>query len=198
MTMQYPVTIEFLGTPGAGTTSLIEGLKWQFMHSSSMSSLRGVTMEDTSKLLPTGIFKKGSKEENRWIDVSTAKKLLEFQEHKKSGRYDIAFIDKGYVNSCFLDYFFEYRGQAISSGISYKNMGIVPPDFAVVLVCTPDQSIKRGETRYTREGLCMYNKALKEFFYTQMPCRNYLLETTHLSKREMVSKIYKVITKELP
>lgn len=195
---QYPLTIEFLGTPKAGCTTLINGIRDEFnkeFHNSDTSFI-GVTMEDVSKLSPYGVFSKESERKNQWVRVATAKKLLEFQEYRKRDCYDLACIDRGYVNSYFTDFLLSRTTRAMPRGIDLKSMGIIPPDLAIVLVCTPSESILRQKCEYTREQLCTYNVALKEFLYTQMPCRNFWIETTHLSQSETLSKVMKVIARE--
>lgn len=187
--MQMPFTIEFMGTPEAGKTSLIHRLTNYL----KTKGLKTFVVQESAELLPS-FFPKGSMEAHYWIRLKTALSLLEIQVSKTN--YDVILIDRGIIDSFFWNNYYATLGKISFETDSlaksfFKSMGIQYPDLVILLRVSIDESLKRrgGEGRLVnRNFLKNFNDKLDEFIKTiQLPI--FELDTTNLTQEEVFKTV---------
>jgi GTPase SAR1 family protein len=89
-----PFTVEFLGTPEAGKTTVINQICRESTNRDKITYVR-----ESAEITPN-YFAKGSMQAHFWMRLTTAKKLLE--KNFSSSADSIILVDRGIVDSIFL------------------------------------------------------------------------------------------------
>ena len=186
-----PFTVEFLGTPEAGKTTVIGRICTEFAEREKIIYIR-----ESAEFTPN-FFEKGSIPAHFWMRLTTSRKIL---EKKFSSNPDsIILIDRGIVNTIFWDYYFEKTGKLSREKVSHANMFFedleLMPDLIIFLTTTPEKSITRrgGEGRIvTLDFVSDFNNALITFM-KEVTIPVFHLDTTHLSKDEVYIKVIQEI-----
>ncbi|MCD8562392.1 MAG: AAA family ATPase [Bacilli bacterium] len=182
--------IEFTGTPEAGKTTTIHLLKEKL---GPKVHVIEESCENMKSYLP-----RGAKEEALYMVIAMMKDYIEalYQD------YDYVLIDRGLYDRYFWNNYSYSRGDITKEKKEERDSFINHPhfdyhaDLLVVFKIEPDEAIRRrgGEGRFvTKDRLEKYNQSLEVF--TQNFDKTNILEvdTTNLSKEEVVYKILEKI-----
>lgn len=188
-----PFTVEFLGTPEAGKTTVIKRIEKDLSESINVKTIR-----ESAEIVPN-YFPKASIDAHFWMRLKTAQTLLEAT--LSSEKNDLILVDRGIVDTVFWDYYYGRTGKLTKEQVSHANtfftdLNLVP-DFIVFLSTTPEESIRRrgGEGRIVTINFVKdFNNALNSFM-EQIPQPIYHLDTTCMSKDDVFDAVYeKIIT----
>lgn len=187
-----PFTVEFLGTPEAGKTTVINRI------CSDCSKFAKVTVLRESAEITPDFFEKGSIPAHFWMRLTTARGILE--KKFSSIPNELILVDRGIVDTIFWDHYFGKIGKLSAEEVTHANvffqdLGLIP-NLIVFLTTTPKESISRrgGEGRIvTLDFVSDFNTALSTFM-KEVTIPVYHLDTTNLSKDEVYSKVIQEIT----
>lgn len=189
-----PFTVEFLGTPEAGKSTVINQICRE-----STNREKIIYVRESAEITPT-YFTKGSMQAHFWMRLTTAKTLLE--KNLSSSPDSIILVDRGIVDSIFFDYYYGTRNLLSPEEVShandfFKDLNLMP-DLIVFLTTTPQEAITRrgGEGRIvTLDFVTTFNNALSTFMKgVSIPF--FHLDTTHLTKDEVYSSVTQEIIKK--
>ena len=186
-------TVEFLGTPEAGKTTMVHMLAEKLS-----KSRKPLIVREAAETLPV-VFPKNSVASNFWIGLKTAQTVLEAQYQKD---YDIILADRGIIDRYFWNYYYASIGeitweQADSIHNCFDSIGISKPNLVVALSITPEEAIRRrgGEGHIvTLEFIEDFNQKLYSFIKTIAYPVIYL-DTTQMSKEEVFEFLIQEISK---
>lgn len=192
--MRKPFMVEFTGTPEAGKTTSIEQVKNLFQQEGYSVAISKESAEKLPEEIP-----KGTTNANLWMHYQTQAGLLKAQ----FSNADILLIDRGLVDSNFFGKKFLWEGAYTEQ--EYKEFrkqfnNNLFPDFLIALVVPPEVSIQRrgGEGRLVNKA---YVKAYNSYFtkyYDELNIEKMLVDTSALTRNEMVQKIFAVIKNHMP
>ena len=187
-----PFTVEFLGTPEAGKTTVIS----RMICTDFTEREKIVRIRESAEITPT-FFEKGSIPAHFWMRLNTAKNILE--KKFSSNSESIILIDRGIVDTIFWDYYFGKIGKLSPQKITHANDFFkdleLMPDLVVFLTTTPKEAITRrgGEGRIvTLEFVTNFNNALSTFM-KEVSVPVFHLDTTYLTKDE----VYSIVSQEI-
>lgn len=189
-----PFTVEFLGTPEAGKTTVINQICTNFKEDDRIKYVR-----ESAEITPS-FFEKGSIPAHFWMRLNTSKSILE--QIFSSNPNSIILIDRGIVDTIFWDYYFFKIGklspkEATHANDFFEDLGLMP-DLIIYLTTTPTMAITRrgSEGRIvTSNFVSDFNDALS-IFMKEISIPVFHLDTTYLTKEEVYSKVIREIIKK--
>lgn len=190
------IIIEFSGTPDAGKTTLLHSLLDTFKESGYNTVLLG---EANGKTLPPHNLR-GSLGYNEWVGQNACEGILtELQQNP-----DIILIDRGLLDFRFWNYFYEKTGKATPEEVKdlqskpiFNNMQLVPDLFVAVTVSV-EEALRRNPSLSRKLDWVQEHNNLFENFYDIYKGNKECLDTTSLSKKEVVSSAINIISNNFP
>ena len=189
-----PFTVEFLGTPEAGKTTVINRICRDFIDREKI-----VYVRESAEITPK-YFEKGSMQAHFWMRLTTARSVLE--RNYSSNPDSIILVDRGMIDTVFFDYYYGKQGLLSPEEVSHANTFFedlkLMPDLVVFLTTTPQEAIARrgGEGRIvTLDFVKSFNNALSTFM-KEITVPVFHLDTTHLTRDEVYYKVIKEIIKQ--
>lgn len=186
-----PYVAEFSGTPEAGKTTVIQSLIKVF----ESRGFNVIYIRESAEIVPPHL-PKGSFIANQWMRIHSLPCIIEASYNEAN---DIILIDRGIWDSIFFEkvFFLENKctEKQYKSFCSFLKDDLFLPDLLVALIASPDEVIKRrgGEGRIvTHDWIKFYNKNFIDF-YEEIDSDKKLIDTTNISKEELVSMILETI-----
>lgn len=184
--------IEVIGTPDAGKTTALTSL-------SNLLSSQGIKNELVIETRGKNIFphnKRGTLSYNIAVGEITCKRI-----HKVLSNTDakIILVDKGYVDYLFWIYHYLFsekcsKEEATNASKLYQDMGLMP-DKVIFLTCSPEVAATRCEdsleTRIVK--IAQHNAALQTFYDKWNSTPKELIDTSSMSKQEVLLSLYKSV-----
>lgn len=186
-------TVEFLGTPEAGKTTMIHMLAEKLSE-----SRKPLIVREAAETLPS-VFPKNSIASNFWMRLETVQTILEAQYQKDC---DIILADRGIIDCYFWNYYYSSIGSITSEQVKsienfFNAIELSTPDLVVTLSITPEEAIKRrgGEGRIvTLKFIEDFNQKLYSFIKT-IECPTIYSDTTKMPKEEVFNFLIQKISK---
>lgn len=188
-----PFTVEFLGTPEAGKTTMI-----QCIHEELSKNMKVSILQESAEIVPS-FFPKGSIDAHFWMRLTTARGVLE--KKFSSEPYQLILVDREIIDTFFWDYYYGINNVLSQDKVSHANAFFedleLLPNLVIFLSTTPEESIHRrgGEGRIvTLEFVNRFNEALFSFMeHVSIPV--YHLDTTQMSKDMVFHNVLNEIKK---
>ena len=185
-------TVEFLGTPEAGKTSVIKMLRKKLSDNYTVRVLNEAAAVRPD-VFETPMYKK-SLESHFWMRLTMAARLLELQCNSKPG--DILLVERGVIDAYCWNYFFAEK-EEIPNKVAMHYKGLIQniltlPNMVIYLKTTPEEAIRRhgGEGEIvTSEFVQEFDQSISSFLrYSPVPVVT--IDTTGLSKVEITAEIH--------
>ena len=188
---KYPFMVEFSGTPEAGKTTCIKNLLVRFDNEKINVGYIRESAETVNPLIPKGSF-----HSHLSMKFHTLNKIIE----AKYSNFDLLLIDRGIIDSIFFTIKHSINNPSVYSEcatviIMLNQLTDFFPDFLFLFTTSPETSIQRrgGEGRIvTLDFLQNYNRLLN-VFEQQLEVPHVMLDTSCLSKDDIVNKAYNLI-----
>lgn len=187
-----PFMVEFLGTPESGKTTVIGQICTNFHYCDKV-----VTVRESAEITPPFLHK-GSVQAHFWMSLTSAKSI--FEKKFSSNPDSLILIDRGIVDTIFWNNYHGKNGKLSPNEVSHTNAFFedlkLMPNLIIFLTTTPENAIYRrgGEGRIvTLDFVSNFNNALNTFM-KNVTIPVFHLDTSHLSKDEVYSKVIKEIT----
>lgn len=188
--------IEFSGTPDAGKTTLVNSLLDTFKKNGYNTILLG---EANGKTLPPHNLR-GSLGYNEWVGQNACEGILDALQQNP----DILLVDRGLLDFRFWNYFYEKTGKAtheevklLQSKQPFTDMQLVPDLFVAVTVSI-EEALKRNPSLSKKADWVQEHNALFEEFYATYKGSKEQLDTSSLSKVEVVLNAIEMISTHFP
>ena len=187
-----PITIEFIGPPNSGKTTLIHNLAKSLQEKGFSVKV----MQEDAELVPKEIPKK-TWARNAWITFGQLQSLIEIPYSDAQ----IILLDRGYCDALFWSKFLRLQ-DACSQEQSDSLYGILQemntqfnllPDWLFIIDVSVEESIKRryalgGEIILTNEDFISLYKSELDEFYKGITSFQWYLDTTNLQ----ISDVYEL------
>lgn len=188
--------IEFSGTPDAGKTTLVNSLYTKFSNQGKKVILLG---EANGRSLPSKDLR-GTLSFNEWVGENSCTGILEALDHHP----DLLLVDRGFLDFRFWNYFYLKSGkatpeevQALQSKELFSNRKLVPDLFVAVTVSL-DEAFRRNPPLQNKADWVLNHNVLFEKFYSSYKGAKDFLDTSTLSKDEVVTSALNIIYSHIP
>lgn len=143
---------------------------------------------------------RGTLSYNEWVGKNAC---LRIQNALKAGP-DIILVDRGLLDFRFWNYFYEQTGKAthedvkkVQSQEPFNNKSLIPDLFVAVTVSL-DEALRRNPSLSKKTDWVLHHNKCFGNFYNSYKGRKTNLDTTLLSKSEVLSESLKLINSSIP
>lgn len=188
--------IEFSGTPDAGKTTLINSL-FDSLKSSGLNVIR-LGEANGAELPPQDL--RGSLGYNEWVGKSACDGILDaFSQNP-----DLIIADRGFVDFRFWNYFYQSIGKAtpqevkdVQGKTQFQNELLIPDLFVAVTVSL-EEAFRRHPALSRKQDWVQQHNNLFEQFYESYKGNKLKIDTSDLSKEELLSKAETMVFSAFP
>lgn len=184
--------VEVLGSPDAGKTTALKSL-------SSLLTEMGISNDFVIETRGKNIFPKserGTLEYNCKVGKITCDRISSVIKRTKS---DIILVDKGYVDYLYWVHYYLYNGkcseeEAKKASQLYKELNLLP-DIVIAMTCNPEIATSRCEDAVETRTVAVQKSidCLMSFYENWDITPKYLLDTSYMSKTEVVDELSEII-----
>lgn len=188
--------IEFSGTPDAGKTTLINSL-YASLKSSGINVIR-LGEANGAELPPQNL--RGSLGYNEWVGQSACNGIIDaFSQNP-----DLIIADRGFVDFRFWNYFYQSIGKAtpqevkdLQSKPQFQDKRLVPDLFVAVTVSL-EEAFRRHPALSRKKDWVNEHNSLFEKFYESYKGDKVKIDTSDLSKEELLNTSFDMISSTFP
>lgn len=188
--------IEFSGTPDAGKTTLINSL-YEKMQSLGINVIR-LGEANGAELPPQNL--RGSLGYNEWVGKSACDGIIEAFSQKP----DLILADRGFVDFRFWNYFYQSIGKATAQEVKdlqskpeFQNKLLVPDLFVAVTVSL-EEAFRRHPALSRKQDWVQEHNNLFEKFYDSYNGNKTKIDTSNLSKEELLNNSVEMVLSTFP
>lgn len=188
--------IEFSGTPDAGKTTLINSL-YERMQSLGINVIR-LGEANGAELPPKNL--RGSLGYNEWVGKSACDGIIEAFSQKP----DLILADRGFVDFRFWNYFYQSIGKATAQEVKdlqskpqFQNKLLVPDLFVAVTVSL-EEAFRRHPALSRKQDWVQEHNNLFEKFYDSYKGNKTKIDTSNLSKEELLNNSVEMVLSTFP
>lgn len=188
--------IEFSGTPDAGKTTLINSL-YEKMQSLGINVIR-LGEANGAELPPQNL--RGSLGYNEWVGKSACDGIIEAFSQKP----DLILADRGFVDFRFWNYFYQSIGKATAQEVKdlqskpqFQNKLLVPDLFVAVTVSL-EEAFRRHPALSRKQDWVQKHNNLFEKFYDSYNGNKTKIDTSNLSKEELLNNSVEMVLSTFP
>lgn len=190
------IVVEFSGTPDAGKTTVLNSLFSEFKNQGKSVIL--LDEANGEKLPPHNL--RGSLAYNEWVGRNACNGIMEALQKKP----DLLLVDRGLLDFRFWNYFYEQNGKAtheevksLQSKPEFNTKALVPDLFLAVTVSL-EEAIKRNASLAQKADWVINHNTLFDSFYKCYKGPKATLDTTTLSREEVISSSLNIIYDKFP
>lgn len=183
--------IEFTGTPDAGKTTVISNVKKALETSNYKVTLLGEA--NGLELPPQNL--RGSLSYNEWVGENACKGILKALEENP----DIILVDRGIIDFRFWNFLYQKGGKATEEEVKelqskqlFQDKRLAP-DLLLAVTVSIDEAIRRNPKLANKREWVENHNLLFDEFYSSYRGTKTSLDTTTLSKDEVMGKVLEIL-----
>ena len=188
--------IEFSGTPDAGKTTLINSV-CEHLRSSGINVIH-LGEANGEELPPQNL--RGSLDYNKWVGINACNGIMQ----ALSQNPDLIIADRGFLDFRFWNYFYQSTGKATPQEVQnlqnetfFQNRDLVP-DLFVAITVSLEEALKRNPNLEKKQDWVIEHNSLFESFYESYNGPKFKMDTSGLSKENVLNKSLELIFKTFP